>query len=439
MLDGVVATIGVVPKEAEMLYRSDEKCGNRLSILGFGCMRFARSLTNQIDVARAESLVLKAVERGVNYFDTAYVYNGSEVALGSVLARNPGTRERIKLASKIPPRSVHRLEDAESILAEQLSRLQTDHIDYYLIHNVGRLATWEQLVELGIEDWLAQKQAEGVLGSIGFSFHGAQQEFMALLDAYDWGFCQIQYNYMNENYQAGTAGLKAAAAKGLPIIIMEPLLGGKLASGLPSTAQKAFREVEPERSFAEWGLRWVWDHPEATVVLSGMNAPEQLADNVAAVERIAAAHDRATADSATTDRAAHDRATADSATTSVLTDAERAVYPRVREAFKAAFRIPCTGCNYCMPCPHNVNIPGCFAAYNISFVTGFASGQQQYLTSTGMSDPDGTYGPDNCVRCGACEKKCPQNIAIMDELVTVKKRMEPWWLSAVLAVVRRFL
>ncbi|MDR1193188.1 MAG: aldo/keto reductase [Peptococcaceae bacterium] len=392
-----------------MRYREDPKSGHQLSALGFGCMRFPRGLTAQIDKEKSEKLVLAAIEGGVNYFDTAYIYGGSEVALGEILHKN-NVREKIYLATKLPHQQCKRYEDFERLLLTQLERLRTDHIDYYLIHNLSEPVFWRDLCELGIEKWLGEKKAAGQIGQVGFSFHGAADAFLSLLDVYDWDFCQIQYNYMNENYQAGRAGLRRAGEKGLPVIIMEPLLGGKLANGLPAKAAKCFQEADSSLSPAAWALRWLWDQPEVTVVLSGMNSDAQLADNLK---------------------------TAATAAPGMLSAREAAVFPPAVAAFRQAYKIPCTGCNYCMPCPQGVNIPGCFAAYNMSYAAGFVSGMQQYLTSTGVNHPERHSSGKSCVKCGACEKKCPQHIRISKALEDVTRRMEPFWFNTALKLINK--
>jgi predicted aldo/keto reductase-like oxidoreductase len=387
-----------------MQYSLDPKSGNKLSVLGFGCMRFPR------DYPKTENLILTAIENGVNYFDTAYVYLGSEATLGKILHKN-NVRDKIYLATKLPYQRCKAPEDFEKYFQTQLEHLKTDHIDYYLIHNIAEASAWRALIDLGIEAWIADKKKSGIIRQIGFSFHGPQSGFMELLEAYDWDFCQIQYNYSDENYQAGRAGLQKAHEKGLPVIIMEPLLGGKLATGLPPKAAKVFEDADADRTPASWGFRWLWDQPEVTVVLSGMNADEQLYDNLM---------------------------TADEAKPGMLTDAEKAVYAPVIEALRETYKGPCTGCNYCMPCPNNVNIPGCFSAYNTSYAMGFFAGISQYFNGTGAHRKK-DYRPTHCTACGACEKKCPQHIEIPKSLRDVKKRMEPFWFGPIVWIVKKVM
>jgi predicted aldo/keto reductase-like oxidoreductase len=362
------------------------------------------------NVEKTEQLLLAAIDGGVNYFDTAYVYGDSETTLGEILYRNRA-RDKIFLATKLPHQKCRCYEDFEQLFQEQLVRLKTDKIDYYLIHNLPKLSQWRNLCEMGIERWITEKKRAGQISQIGFSFHGVQNEFIALLDAYEWEFCQIQYNYMNEHYQAGRLGLQSANAKGLPVIIMEPLLGGKLAKDLPHKAEKLFRDADPNLSPAAWALRWLWDQPEVTVAISGMNSAEQLTDNLKTAEVANCA----------------------------ITPEMAKLFAPVAAAFREAYKIPCTGCNYCQPCPSGVNIPACFFGYNMSYATGFVSGLQLYITGTGANNPKKNFSGHNCVKCGACEKKCPQHIEIVKSLEIVTKRMEPFWFSFVMKLVARVM
>ncbi|MDR0758710.1 MAG: aldo/keto reductase [Treponema sp.] len=387
-----------------MQYRTDGKSGNKLSALGFGCMRFPRKGA-AIDMEKTERLVMEAVNRGVNYFDTAYIYAGSEEALGAVLDKN-NAREKVCIATKLPLVLSRSPSDFDKFFNKSLERLRTARVDYYLLHMLTDRRQWERFRAMGIEEWLAERKKEGRIKQAGFSFHGSQEEFLQLLDVYDWNFCQIQYNYAQENYQAGKTGLLRAAAKGLPVIIMEPLLGGKLASALPREAEEVFGASG--KKAAERALRWVWNHKEATVLLSGMNDPAQLDENLL---------------------------TAETAFPGSLTAGELESYRRVVEIFSASYKVPCTGCNYCMPCPQHVNIPGCFAAYNTSFALGWIQGMQQYATSATLTS-DQTSGPGLCVKCGKCESHCPQHIPIIKSLAAVRKRMEPLPLRGILRIIR---
>ena len=390
-----------------MQYRIDERSGNRLSILGFGCMRFSRGI-NGIDAQKAEQLILSAVEAGVNYFDTAYLYAGSETVLGTVLAKND-LRDKVYIATKLPISRCRVNTDFDRFFTAQLSALSTDYFDYYLMHNINSVAQWNKLCDLGICEWIAEKRSEGKVKQVGFSFHGTREAFAELLDAYDWDFCQIQYNYANENYQAGVSGLQKAAAKHIPVIIMEPLLGGKLANGLSRDAVAAFKKVNADLSPAAWGLRWLWNQPEITVVLSGMNEAAQLEDNLA----VAAASEP-----------------------NMLTGDEKAAYAKVIDIFKTTDKVPCTGCEYCIPCPQGVNIPACFASYNASYTHGRVTSLAMYITST-AANREVTSLASKCVGCGKCEQHCPQKIEISRELKAVKQRMEPFWFDWAMKTMRK--
>lgn len=396
-----------------MEYRIDERSGNKLSILGFGCMRFPTTRPGKIDLLRTELLILEAIASGINYFDTAYLYPGSEEALGTILDQN-GLRNRVNIATKLPHTNCKSLEDIERCFQRSCARLKTDYLDYYLIHNVSTLEQWTRLVDLGIEAWIAEKKRTGAIKQIGFSFHGSTPEFMKLIDAYDWDFCQIQYNYANEHYQAGRDGLHYAASKGLPVIIMEPLLGGRLVDRLPERAKEVIEQSAPSdmsetQAAVSLALRWLWDQPEVTVVLSGMSTEEQLLDNIAI---------------------------ADDATPGCLTEAEQATLDRVLALFNESFRVPCTGCNYCMPCPKGINIPSLFNAYNTSYSVNWLTGVKNYFMSVGALGTDAHYAND-CVECGACMRKCPQQIAIPKELKNVRRRLQPPATKAIMQVVSK--
>ncbi len=393
-----------------MQYRVDPKSGNKLSILGFGCMRFPRNPI-QIDMNKTEKLILKAVENGINYFDTAYIYGGSEDSLGTILHKN-NLRSKIFIATKLPLFKCHSYNDFDRLFNMQLEKLHTDYIDYYLMHNLSDLDLWKRLCQMGIEKWILEKKSSGKIKQIGFSFHGTEDSFLSIIDSYEWDFCQIQYNYVNVKYQAGAVGLKKAAEKGLAVIIMEPLLGGKLSSGLPKKAVDIFKNVNNSLSPAAWAFRWLWDQKEVTVVLSGMNDDSQLVENIKI---------------------------ADNSTPNMLTKEEKDVFEPVTEAFRSSYKISCTGCNYCMPCPYNVNIPGCFAAYNISFALGMFSGIQQYMTSTASTKPDVNYSPSQCKKCGKCESHCPQHIQIIKSLEDVRKRMEPFWFKPAMFIASKIM
>lgn len=263
------------------------------------------------------------------------------------------------------------------------------------MHMLPDVQEWNKLCSWGILDWLREKKESGILHQVGFSFHGPCKDFLALLEVYDWDFCQIQLNYSDENYQAGLTGLKAAHEKGLPVMIMEPLLGGKLVNGLPKAAEERFQQAVPGRSNAEWGLRWVWNRPEVTLLLSGMNEMEQLEANIAC---------------------------AGQAAPDMLSEEEQAAYRDVKQIFADSYKVHCTGCHYCMPCPAGVNIPGCFSAYNARSAVDKNTGRMQYLMTTLMGN-NPSYA-SLCKKCGKCEAHCPQHLEIRKELENVSAEME---------------
>ena len=367
-----------------MQYRKD-KNGNDLSVLGYGCMRFSRK-GGGVDIDKAEREIMTAYEAGVNYYDTAYVYVGSEAALGEILERN-GIRDHIKIATKLPQYLVTSPTAIDRYFDEQLSRLRTDHVDYYLMHHITDIAMWEKLKSMGILEWIERKKQSGAIRQIGFSYHGNSDGFIQVLSDYDWDISQIQYNYYDKHSQAGVTGLKAAAAKGVPVVIMEPLRGGKLVSMLPDAAKKVMSESERGWSPAEWSFRWLFDQPEVTVVLSGMNSAEMVRENCR---------------------------TASQALPGTLTPADKATLARVTAAIRAREKVGCTGCRYCMPCPKGVDIPGTFAAYNTMAVESKLQGRIQYAQAVAFTLEPGFA--NRCIGCGKCEQHCPQEIPIRDML-----------------------
>ena len=376
-----------------MQYRTDPKTGNSLSALGYGCMRFTKRGA-AIDQEKANREMKLALDNGVNYFDTAYIYPGSEACLGNFL-REYGCRDRVNIATKLPQYRVFRIEDADRFFAEELQRLGTDHIDYYLMHMLNDVNSWRRLCGLGIREWIARKKESGAIRRIGFSFHGGTAQFKELVDAYDWDFCQIQFNYMDEHSQAGVEGLRYAHEKGLPVIIMEPLRGGRLVNGLSAETRRVFGSASPRREPVDWALRWIWNHPEVTVVLSGMNDVAQVEDNC----RIAS-----------------------DSLPGRLTAEEMALYDRVLACMRKSMKVGCTGCGYCKPCPKGVDIPTCFAIYNSSYVDGLFTGMKEYMMCTTLRKV--RSNASLCVKCGKCEQHCPQHIAIRGELDNVKRRLE---------------
>ncbi len=393
-----------------MLTRLNKKNGDELSILGFGCMRFPMK-GNSIDEEKTTSLIRTAIEKGINYFDTAYPYHGgkSEVMLGKAL--EGGYRERIMIADKLPHYLVGSLERAKKIFDTQLSRLNTDYIDYYLIHMLSDCTGFERLEKLGVMSWLEDLKKQGIIKNLGFSFHGSKKDFEELVTAYPWDLCQIQYNYLDENNQATRSGLDLAHSMGLPVIIMEPLRGGQLVNNLPKEVIKEFGDYKIDRSPAEWSLRWIWNHPEVTLILSGMNEFSQLDENIA---------------------------TASTAESGSLTSEEMKIYDRVKKIILEKTKVPCTGCAYCMPCPAGVNIPQCFTAYNDKYLLGARGIRFNYMMNLGGGAKKPAFA-SLCIDCGKCEKHCPQHIEIRKELKNVKKELEGSFFKPVVAIARKVM
>lgn len=374
-----------------MKYRLD-KYGNELSVLGFGCMRFQKKM-GRIVMSEAEKQIMNAYNNGVNYFDTAFIYPGSESAIGEIFEKN-GIRDNIYIATKLPPQVIVSLDVLDKLFNEQLKRLRTDHIDFYLMHMMSDIKVWERLKGIGIEKWIEDKKASGAIRQIGFSYHGNSEMFCKIIDAYDWDMCLIQYNYMDEHTQAGRKGLYHAHEKGIPVMIMEPLRGGRLVNDLPADAKKLIAEHSVQHTPAQWAFRWLWNQPEVTVVLSGMNSEEMVKDNIE---------------------------TASTTEIGELTELDEAMLKNVVSAINYKLKVGCTGCGYCMPCPQNINISGTFSAYNRKYTDGSFNAFTEYVQNTSMQ---GSAGASKCIGCGKCEKHCPQNIEIRKELKNAEKELE---------------
>ncbi|MCQ2506801.1 MAG: aldo/keto reductase [Lachnospiraceae bacterium] len=389
-----------------MQYRND-KNGKPISQLGYGCMRFSKKGV-AIDYEKTKAEVLHGIEEGINYLDTAYIYPGSEECLGKIL-ESAGVREKVSIATKLPQYMMRSAAQIEKTFNEELERLRTDYIDYYLMHMFTDSSEWEKLKKLGIEEWISEKKASGAIRNIGFSYHGDTKMFLELLDAYDWDFCQIQYNYLDENSQAGRKGLEAAYAKGIPVIIMEPLRGGKLVN-LPESAKKMLNDSTKKYTPAELGLRWLWDQPGVTCVLSGMNSMEMLDENL----RIAS-----------------------EAKVGDLTEEDFEIVEKIKAIFKEKEKVGCTGCRYCMPCPKGVDIPATFFNYNLMYMESKMSARFGYAQTVGLRKE--TAFASQCIGCGKCEKHCPQHIEIRQKLKEADKALRPWYIKAGIKVARAFL
>ncbi|MFZ2471077.1 MAG: aldo/keto reductase [Methanothrix sp.] len=372
-----------------MLYRRMNKVASDLSILGFGCMRLPVTKDGNIEEEQATEMLRYAIDHGVNYVDTAYPYHNGESEPFVGRALQGGYREKVYLATKLPSWLIKSRADMDLYLNEQLKRLQTDHIDFYLVHGLQR-PFWENLRSLGVTDFLDEAIADGRIKYAGFSFHDELALFKEIVDACNWTFCQIQYNFMDELNQAGTEGLRYAADRGLGIVVMEPLRGGMLTKDIPSI-NRIWKKASVQRSLAEWALYWVWNHPEVTVVLSGMTKFEQVQQNIAYAEN---------------------------GLPRSLSQEELDLFKKAETEYKKRIKVPCTGCRYCMPCPSNVSIPECFEMYNQGCMFDAPDvARYNYGFLGGMFGSPGFAS--QCQECGDCEEKCPQGIQIREQLKKV--------------------
>ena len=382
-----------------MLYREMGKTGEKVSILGFGCMRLPiRGNYVQIDIDKASNLLDHALDQGINYLDTAYPYHGistshggnSEIFLGEYLSEG-GRRDEVYLATKLPTWRLENEEDMENFLIQQLKRLKTDYIDFYLLHSLKE-KQWFHLEDLGVLEFLDKAVADGRIKYTGFSSHDETDFIKEVVDSYQWDMCQIQYNYLDENIQAGKEGLNYAAEKGLGVVIMEPLKGGVLADYVPPEVQQIWDNAPLKRTPAEWAFRYLWDIPEISVVLSGMNAMEQLQENLQ---------------------------TAENGLPRSLTPKEIKLMEEVKEVYQGKISVECSKCGYCMPCPSGINIPQCLSYLNqAGMFDDFSEVKNQYYFMLKDTEMAG-----NCLECGLCEELCSQHIHIREELKKVSRKM----------------
>ena len=369
----------------DMIYKKFGQNDFKTSILGMGCMRLPviNEESDNIDEKRAIEMLRYAVDNGINYIDTAWPYHGgnSEGVVGKAL--QDGYREKVKLATKLPIWKVESIEDCEYYLDQQLERLQTDHIDLYLLHALSE-DRWETCKNINVVQWMEEKQKEGKIKNIGFSFHDDYDLFEEIIDYYDWDFCQIQYNYLDTEFQAGQKGLKYAHEQGIAVVVMEPLRGGTLAKTPPKEVNEILDTADNDRNAVEWSLQWLWNQEEVDVVLSGMSTMKQLEENI---ELASQADDNR------------------------LNNEEMKLIDKARDKFLDIFPVACTGCNYCIPCPEGVAIPNIFALYNEAIIyNDFDANQKRYLNM------DEKARADNCIECGQCEKACPQSLNVIDYL-----------------------
>jgi uncharacterized protein len=371
-----------------MQFRSFGKLDFKISTLGFGCMRLPLQNTDgepdmtKIDEAQSINMIRHAIDGGVNYIDTAYPYHGgqSEILVGKAL--KDGYREKVKLTTKMPIWMIKSIEDCDKYLDEQLQKLQVDYIDFYLLHAMNK-QRWNTVKELGIIDFIDKAIKEGKIKHLGFSFHEEIDFFKEMIDSYDWALCQVQFNYMED--RRWEEEIKYAASKNIAVVVMEPLLGGKLAANQPDDIKAEFNKIEADRTAAEWALRWVLNHPEVTLLLSGMSDMAQVEENLRIMDK---------------------------AVVNNLTPQELKAIDKVRDIYQAKTKVKCTGCNYCVPCPQNVPIPNVFSLYNESSVYNLREQSKGFYKRV-MKLENNVI---TCTECGACETKCPQKLPIIQHL-----------------------
>jgi predicted aldo/keto reductase-like oxidoreductase len=369
-----------------MQYREIGNTGEKVSVLGFGCMRFQTigEGNENIDEELAIKQLRHAIDNGVNYVDTAYPYHGGNSELLVAKALKDGYREKVYLADKLPSWLIKSRDDMDKYLNEQLEKLETDHIDFFLLHAL-RKEFWDTYLENDVFDFIKKAKESGKIKHIGFSFHDELPVFKEIVDAYDWDFCQIQYNFMDEDYQAGLEGLNYAADKGIGVIIMEPLRGGSLTNNIPEDIQKIWDSADIKRSPAEWALRFVWNNPKVSLLLSGMNQFDHINENIKVAE---------------------------DALPNSLTEKELGIIEEVRKVYDSRIKVDCTNCKYCLPCPEGVMIPNVFALYNNASIYNTWETQKKGYANLEKQGK----AADKCIECGLCEQACPQNIPIREKL-----------------------
>ena len=379
-----------------MQNRLIKRTGDEISPLGFGAMRLPLK-NGKINREVARKQIYHAIDNGVNFIDTAYLYGDSEKFLGEILQGE--YKDKVMISTKMPAIHIRKYEDMEKALSEQLERLKRDYIDYYLIHSVD-LKAMNRLLKKGLLEFIQKAKREGKIRHVGFSYHGPKEEFEIVLDGYDWDVVMVQYNYFDENVQASMEGIEYAASKGIGVFVMEPLKGGILAGKMPSQAERIFRNADADRSNAEWALRWVLNNRNVTCVFSGMNSLDQIDENIAIAEKTAPMS---------------------------MSFEELEAVELVKRVLRNSLKINCSTCGYCMPCPQGVNIPECLKIYNEKYLF-----EHKGLVNTSLIDyfqyVGGIMGKSGnaglCNGCGKCLRKCPQKLDIISELKTVKKEFE---------------
>jgi len=391
----------------------------KLSALGFGCMRLPApkgrhaSMFSSIDKEKAAKQIRHAIDRGVNYLDTAYPYHAgaSESFLGEYVLKD-GYREKVNIATKLPCMTINKKESIEEIFNKQLKKLQVDYIDYYLLHSLSG-SVWDKMLSLDVLNFMDNIRKQGKIRHMGFSFHGSKEDFKKIVDGYSWEFAMVQFNILDEHAQASIDGIKYAHGKGLGIIVMEPLRGGSLAGKIPGEALKIYDNAPIKRSPADWALRWVLNHPEVTVVLSGMNNEDHVNENIKV---------------------------ASEALPNSFTNNELTIIDNFKTAYLNSMQVGCTGCAYCMPCPEGINIPNAFLNLNSYHISSKLEAKMFHILNAGVQTIDGKpHWTKTCSNCGECEKMCPQGIKIREAFRLVQKDLEGLGTRALSKIFRGFM
>lgn len=387
-----------------MQYRKMPKIKDELSVLGYGCMRFPTKVGGSIDKDKALKQIRYAIDSGVNYLDTAWPYHlgASESFLGDYVLKD-GYRDKVKIATKLPCFLIKKAEDMDKFLNKQLEKLKVENIDYYLLHALDK-GSWEKMLNFGVIEFMNRIKKEGKIVNMGFSYHGKREDFKEIIDAYDWDFVQIQYNLLDENFQAGSEGIDYAASKNIGVIVMEPLRGGTLVGQIPKEVDKLWNEATVKRSPADWALRWIWNNPNVHVILSGLNNEEHIIENVGIAE--------------------------DSLPNS-LTEKELEIIDEVKQTYHRLLSVGCTGCRYCMPCPVGIDIPFAFQTLNNHKMFNKKMINRLMYMASVARDKNAKWTL-KCIDCGKCEKNCPQNIEIRKEFRQVQKNIETPALRAIM-------
>lgn len=394
-----------------MQYRKNNKTGEDISVLGYGCMRMP-TRAGSIDIERARNQIIYAIDHGVNYLDTAWIYHrgASESFLGNHILKN-GYREKVNIATKLPCFLINKASQFEEFFEKQRKNLQVDVIDYYLLHTLDKV-TFEKMLSLGIIDFMNKLKAEGKIRYMGFSFHDKPETFAPIVDSYDWDFCQIQYNIIDEHFQAGINGIRYAKSKGLNVFVMEPLRGGMLVGKMPKSVASIYEQAQVERSPADWALRWILNHEEVTMLLSGMNFEPHIVENIE---------------------------TASSSFVNSMTEHELEIIDEVRKCYNEILTVKCTVCKYCLPCPAKIDIPNAFKHLNDLNMFGSRITRTNYLLGEGVRTDDGKpHWTSSCINCGKCEKACPQHLPIREDLKKVAKKLEGFGVKPLAALIRLF-